>query len=212
MDIEECILTRRSVRKYKSTKVDIDKIAKILEAGRNAPSCGNVQNWVFIVVDDEDKKKAIAEACFEQYWIAQAPAVIVISAKPEEASRYYGIRGERLYTVQNAACAAENMILMAHGIGLSSCFVSAFDEDKIKGILGIVKEARPQVVLPIGYANEKPDIPSKYKLDNVAFINQWFGRIRDINAFLGYSSSAAIRKAVGHGKKALEKAKKKLQR
>ena len=94
METEECILTRRSVRKYKDVKVDIDKIGKILEAGRIAPSSGNIQNWMFILVDDESKRKAIAEACFQQHWMANAPIQIVVCSKPQEAQRYYGIRGE----------------------------------------------------------------------------------------------------------------------
>ena len=212
METEEAILTRRTVRKFKNVKVEWEKVGKILEAGRAAPSSGNIQNWAFIVVDDDNKKKSIADACFQQYWMAAAPVHIVICSKPAEAQRHYGIRGERLYSVQNCAAAAENMILMAHDQGLGTCWVGAFDEDKIRDILGIVKEARPQVILAIGYADEEPLTPSKYKLDNVVYINKWWGRIRDINAFLGYSTSAKIREIAASGKEALEKARKKLQR
>jgi len=211
METEECILTRRSVRKFKKVLVDMDKIGRILEAGRSAPSSGNVQNWMFIVVDDETKRKKIAEACFEQYWMADAPYHIVICSKPHEVQRYYGIRGERLYSVQNAAAAAENMLLMAHDQGLGGCWVGAFDEDKVKSILGIVKEARPQIIIPIGYASEEPLTPSKFKLDNVVYFNKWWGRIKDINLFLGYNPSAKIRRWIGSGQKALEKARKKIQ-
>jgi nitroreductase len=211
METEECILTRRSVRKFKKVLVDMDKIGRILEAGRAAPSSGNVQNWMFIIVDDETKRKKIAESCFEQYWMADAPVIIVVCSKPHEVQRYYGIRGERLYSVQNAAAVAENMLLMAHDQGLGACWVGAFDEDKVKDILGIVKEARPQVIIPIGYADEQPLVPSKYKLDNVVYWNKWWGRIKDINLFMGYNSAVKIRHLVGAGEKALEKARKKIQ-
>lgn len=212
METEECILTRRSVRKFKNVKVDFEKIGRILEAGRAAPSAGNVQNWMFIVVDDENKIKAIAEACFNQYWIANAPILIVICGKPQEVERHYGIRGERLYSVQNCAAAAENMLLMAHDQGLGSCWIGAFDEDKVKDILGIVKEARPQVLLPIGYADEEPLIPSKYKLDNVVYFNKWWGRVKDVDVFLGYNTSAKLRRFFHSGKEALENARKKIQK
>ena len=212
MDTEECILTRRSVRKYKkNVKVDMEKLGRILEAGRAAPSSGNVQNWMFIVVDDEDKRKKIADACFKQYWMGDAAIQIVICDKPDEVKRHYGLRGERLYSVQNCAAVAENMLLMAHAEGLGSCWIGAFDEDKIKDILGIVKEARPQIILTIGYAAEQPHIPSKYKLDNVVYWNQWWGRIRDTDFFLGYGTSTKLRQWAKNGKKALEKATKKLQ-
>ncbi len=212
MDTEECILTRRSVRKFKKISVDWEKIGKILEAGRAAPSSGNVQNWYFIVVDDENKRKAIADACFQQYWLANAPIHIVVCSKPADAERYYGMRGERLYSIQNCAAAAENMLLMAHDQGLGACWIGAFDEDKIKETLGIIKEVRPQMVIPIGYADEEPLVPSKYKLDKIVYLNQWWGRIKDLNVFMGYSSSAKIREIVDSGKKALEKARKKIQR
>lgn len=212
METEECILTRRSVRRFRKVKVEMEKIGKILEAGRAAPSAGNVQNWMFIIVDDENKKRAIAESCFQQDWMADAPLHIVICSKPLEAQRFYGIRGERLYSVQNCAAAAENMLLMAHDQGLGACWVGAFDEDHVKDILGIVKEARPQVILAIGYASEEPLAPSKYKLDNVVYFNKWWGRIKDLNLFMGYNSSAKLRRWANAGKAALEKARGKLQK
>ena len=211
MNTEECILTRRTVRKYKKVKVDWEKIGRVLEAGRAAPSSGNLQNWIFIVVDDENKRKLIAEACFNQYWMADAPIQIVICSKPAEAERHYGIRGERLYSVQNCAAAAENMVLMAHDQGLGTCWIGAFDEDKIKDTLGIVKEARPQIILTIGYADEEPLTPTKYKLDNVVYFNKWWGRIKDIDVYMGYNPSANVRRVVNFGKRALEKARKKIQ-
>ncbi|GAG35892.1 unnamed protein product, partial [marine sediment metagenome] len=88
METEECILTRRSIRKFKNVKIDMEKIGKILEAGRAAPSSGNIQNWMFVIVDDEEKRKAIAEACFQQYWMAVAPIHIVICSKPQEVKRH----------------------------------------------------------------------------------------------------------------------------
>lgn len=211
METEECILTRRSIRKFKNVKVDMEKIGKILEAGRAAPSSGNIQNWMFVIVDDEEKRKVIAEACFQQYWMAAAPIHIVICSKPQEVKRHYGIRGERLYSVQNCAAVAENMLLMAHAQGLGACWIGAFDEDKIKDLLKIAKETRPQIIIPIGYADEKPLVPNKYKLDNIAFWNEWWGRAKDINVFLGYTTSAQIRRGIKKGKQALEKARKKIQ-
>ncbi len=211
METEEAILTRRTVRRYKKTKIEWEKMGKILEAGRAAPSSGNIQNWMFIVVDNEGKKKSIADACFQQYWMADAPFHIVICSKPQECARYYGIRGERLYSVQNCAAAAENMMLMANDQGIGTCWVGAFDEEKVKDILGIVKEARPQIILTLGYASEEPQIPSKYKLDNVVYFNKWWGRIKDIDVFMGHTTSAKLKNIVETGKSALEKARKKIQ-
>ncbi|MFC1800423.1 nitroreductase family protein [Nanoarchaeota archaeon] len=125
MDTWECIKTRRSIRKYKPVPVPRALVAKVVDAGRFAPSSGNLQNWKFIVVTDEGLKKAIAEACLEQYWMEKASVHIVMVAEPDKAKRFYGKRG-MLYTTQNIAAATENMLLCAHSIGLGACWVGAF--------------------------------------------------------------------------------------
>jgi len=68
MEVLECITTRRSIRKYLQKPVPWDHVSNILEAGRCAPSSGNLQNWKFIVVLDEGKRKALAEAALRQFW------------------------------------------------------------------------------------------------------------------------------------------------
>ena len=107
------IATRRSIRKYKDIPVEWTKMVDILEAGRCAPSCGNLQNWKFIVVTEPEAKHKVAEACVKQYWMEQAPVLIVICSNPDKAEKHYGVRGEKLYSVQNGAAAAMNMILAA---------------------------------------------------------------------------------------------------
>ncbi|MCK4522120.1 MAG: nitroreductase family protein [Nanoarchaeota archaeon] len=209
METEECILARRSVRKFKRVAVEWDKVGKILEAGCAAPTAGNLQNFKIIVVLEEDKKNTIAEACFQQHWIRDAGVILVICAEPEKAKRHYGIRGERLYTIQSCAAVAENMLLMAHDQGLGSCWVGAFDEDKVKSELSIVKEARPQIILPIGYSDEKLLPPHKYKLENFVYFEKWWGRIKDMDVFMG-ATGGRHRRLIEKGKEALEKVKKKI--
>jgi len=211
MDTIECIMTRRSVRKFKEQPVEWEKIGKILDAGRYAPSSGNLQNWKFIVVSDPEKRKAIAEAALNQHWIAVAPYIIVIIAEPEKATRFYGIRGERLYTIQNCAAVAENMLLAAHSLGLASCWIGAFDENKISSILGVVKEVRPQIILPIGYPDEVEEPPQKFRLENITYIEQWWGRAKDIEAYLG-RTSGKVMKYIDKGGEILKKIDKKLRK
>jgi len=132
MDVLECIKTRRSIRKFLDVPVEWEKVTQIVDAARCAPSAGNLQNWKFIVVLNEDKRKSIAEACVHQLWMGKAPVHIIVCAEPERAKRFYGIRGERLYTIQNCGAAIENALLTAHSIGLAACWVGAFDEDMVK--------------------------------------------------------------------------------
>lgn len=213
MEVFDCIRTRRSVRKFLQVPVEWDKVGTILDAGRYAPSAGNLQNWQFLVVIDAEKRKKIAEAAAQQYWMADAPIYIIICIKPDTGEKYYGIRGERLYNVQCGGAVAQSMLLMAHAIGLASCWVGAFDEEKVKRICQIPDRARPQVILPIGYADDNPPIPPKLTLENVTFLNRYgenAGRVLDLYGTLGYSSHK-VEEFIKKGKKMLDKGVDKLE-
>ena len=106
MEVLECIKTRRSIRKYLDKPLPWELIANVMEAGRYAPSAGNLQNWKFIAVMSEGRRKAIAEASLQQYWMEQAPVHIVICSEPEKGEMHYGKRGKENYTIQNSAAAA----------------------------------------------------------------------------------------------------------
>ncbi|HLD06184.1 MAG TPA: nitroreductase family protein [Candidatus Nanoarchaeia archaeon] len=207
MDVWDCIRTRRSIRKFRDIPVEWDKVGQIISAGRYAPSAGNLQNWQFMVVTDADKRKQIAEASGQQYWMQDAPLFIIVCMKNQIMEQYYGIRGERLYSIQNGAAAAENMMLMAHALGLGSCWVGSFDEEKVKRVCQIPDRARPQVVIAVGYADEQPPIPPRLTLENVTYLNKYgenSGRIADPYGSLGHSAHK-VQAAVQEGKRMLDK-------
>ena len=206
MDVMEAIKKRRSVRKYLDVPVEWDKIGEVLEAGKAAPSSGNIQNWKFVVVNDKEKRRKIAQACLQQSWMANAPVHIVVVAEPEPAVMHYGVRGERLYTVQNCAAAVENMLLAATSVGLGSCWIGAFDEDMLKRAIGCTERVRPQAVVTIGYADERPPEPTEYTLEDVTYLNKWKTGctvMREPDIAMGYYSSK-VEKAVDSGKGFLE--------
>tara|TARA_B100000315_G_C14549333_1_gene574920 strand:- start:472 stop:1119 length:648 start_codon:yes stop_codon:yes gene_type:complete len=188
MEVTDCILSRRSVRKYLDISVERDKIGVIMEAGKAAPSAGNIQNWKFLLIENADKRKKIAEACLQQWWIAKAPSIIILVAEPDKVRQFYGIRGERLYSPQGCAAAAMSMLLEAHNQGLGSCWIGAFDEGKIKSLCNIPEQARPQAIITIGYPDENPPPPPEFSLEEVMFFRDFGGqpnRIEDIPAYLG---------------------------
>ncbi len=169
----QAIFSRRSIRKYLDVPVEWDKIGDVVRAGMMAPNSGNLQVWRFVVVRNQEKRRAIAEACLQQYWIEQAPVHIVIFAKLEKMSQYYGIRGVRLYSIQDCAMAAMNMMLAAHELGLGTCFVSAFEEEAMTRIFKLPDNVRPQGVITLGYPDEKPDVPSKYRIETLTGIENY---------------------------------------
>ena len=88
MDVTEAILKRRSIRNWKSDPVKKEKIEKVLEAGRRAPSWGNTQPWRFIVVQDKAKIEELAnKVAAGQPQVAGAPVVIVCCGVSEAFSR-----------------------------------------------------------------------------------------------------------------------------
>ena len=87
MDTSAAILKRVSIRKWKPVPVEREKIEKVLEAGRRAPSWGNSQPWRFIVVQDKAKKEELAKAAGEQPVVSNAPVVIVCCGSMEDFSR-----------------------------------------------------------------------------------------------------------------------------
>ncbi len=188
MDAIECIRTRRTIRKFMDVPIPFDTIANIVDCGRLAPSCGNLMNFKFVVVFDPGKRRALAEASLQQYWMATAPVIVVVVAEPVVAKRYYGIRGERLYSVQNVSAAAQNILLAAHSYGLGACWIGGFDENMVKRVCGIPDEHRPQVMIPIGYPDEKNPMPPKFPIENVFYFNAWRSRIKDVVSYFGWTS------------------------
>ncbi len=202
--IIDCIRTRRSVRKYKDQPVPWGDVVAIMQAGKYAPCAGNIFNIKFLVVKSDAKRKQIAEACVQQYWMEIAPIHIVIVTEPEHMERYYGSRGGRMYTMQGAAAAIENMLLTAHSIGLGACWVGAFDEEEIRRILNLPEHVNVNAVITIGYPDEKPEPPVKQRIEHIMYFEKWWGRIEGPKTGLGYWSPY-LSKGLHETKKALQK-------
>ncbi len=152
MDFWQVIKKRHSVRSFDSQKDVSDKdIKKIIEAGKMAPSAGAIYPTNFLIIRDQKTKIEIAEAALGQYFISEAPVVIVVVADIEKTASRYGQRGRNLYAIQDAAAATENLLLAATALGLGTCWVGAFDEDKISQILKLEKSQRPLAIIPVGY-------------------------------------------------------------
>jgi nitroreductase len=205
MDVYEAVLKRRSIRKYMDQPIEWEKLGRIIEAGRLAPCAGNLQPWKFVVVTEKELRKQLSEACLKQYWMQSAPVHIVVCAEITKLSRFYGIRGERLYSIQSCAAAAESMILMATSLDLATCWVSAFDEEMIKRILRIPDFVRPQVIITVGIGDEVVPEPPKYTVTDVTFLQYYESRRRDPLGTMGFTSHH-VEKALKNTKDFLENA------
>lgn len=197
METIDAIRGRRSIRKYLNKPVEWWKLAEVLDAGKYAPSSGNLQNWSFIVVEDIERKKAISEFSLQQYWMAEGTFIVVCS-RMDMIKQYYDVRGEMLYSIQNCAACIQNMLLRAYDLGLGSCWVSAFDEDAVKRILKIEGDIRVQTIVIVGYSDQKVEMPARHELRELCYFEEW-----------GLSKDDSIWPLAKH--KAVEKSKKGLK-
>ena len=201
MEFMKLLQGRRSTRKYLPIPVEFEKIMTIMDGMKYIPSSGNLQDWKFIVVVDKEKRQIISDCCLEQDWIAKAPVHIIVVADVDRNRTFYGIRGERLYVIQDSAVAATYIELIAQDMGLGACWVGGFDESRMKELLQIPGDNRPQVVITLGYTDEMPLEKQSLSLYDYTFLEKYGGRIADINEFMQWYSPR-VQKAAGQGKAA----------
>jgi len=163
MDVFTAISQRCSVRAYKPTDVEEDKLKKVLEAGRLSPSASNRQDWKFIVVKDKGSRKKLAKAAFGQSFIGEAPVVIVACGTEPKTMLACG---QPAHTV-DVSIAFAYMILQAYELGLGTCWIGAFSEDEAKKILSIPEPIRVVGMTPLGYPDQPPSQKSRKTLDQV---------------------------------------------
>jgi len=171
-DVIEAIEQRRSVRSFTKEPVPEATVGRLVEAALRAPSAGNLQPWKLVVVFKEETRQALAGACYHQSFIADAPVSIVVCLQPGKSAKVYGQRGEDMFQHQDVGAAIENMLLAATGYGLVTCWVGAFDEDKISQILELGGDLRPVAIIAVGYSQEDPrPIPRRNPDDVVKVIH-----------------------------------------
>ncbi len=169
LEVFECISKRKSVRSYTKKQVPKEVLEKVLDAALLAPSAGDIHPYRIVVVTDEEKIRRIAEAALNQVFIAQAPVVIVYLVSIEEASAY-GRRGVELYSLLDVGASMENLMLAATSLGLSTCWVGAFDEKRVEEIVKAPKGYRAVSITPLGYSDHVPRaIPPPPKSEKVYY-------------------------------------------
>ena len=165
MSVLDAIKKRSSIRNYKGDSIPEDLLLRVLEAVRLAPSAKNLQPWKFIIVKDKYLKEKLAEAASDQYFIAQAPIIVVGCGFPDDCYTRMG-RYMKSWPV-DVTIALEHLILEAQEEGLGTCWIGAFDEEKVKSILNIPGNVKVLAMTPLGYPNEKPSFGGRKKLDEI---------------------------------------------
>jgi len=155
MELMEVIKTRHSVRAYENREVDDEKLERILEYARLAPSARNSQCWNFVVVKDKGTIERLGEACgLLNPWLKRAPLIIVGCANPGTSVSRNGMD----YYLVDLAIAMEHLVLAATDQGLGTCWVAGFSEEKVKEVLGVPKGVKAVAMTPVGYPSEKESV------------------------------------------------------
>ena len=156
--ILELIISRQSDRKYSDKPVEKEKLDRIIEAGRMAPSACNSQPWKFIVVTDHELVVKIAEAASAKLigmnsFVAQAPVILVIvREKPNMSSKVGATIKNKDYSLIDIGIATENICLQAKAEGIGSCIIGWFDERMLRKLLLIPRSKRVELIITMGYS------------------------------------------------------------
>lgn len=148
MNFYDAVKTRRSVRHYRGTPVPPEKLDRIWEAVRWAPSACNLQPWRFLLVKSAEMRERTRRVL--QDWVITAPLVVVALGNRETAWRRDGVS---IHAV-DVAIAMEHLVLAAAAEGLGSCWICAYNRKALQDALDLGPEWEAVAVTPLGYADD----------------------------------------------------------
>ena len=148
MDFYQTVTSRRSVRVYTRSPVPQDKLNRIWEAVRLAPSACNLQPWRFLLVRSSEARARIAPIF--QDWVINAPVIVIALGNRKTA---WQRDGESIHPI-DVAIAFEHLALAAAAEGLGTCWICAFDRQALRRALALEPEWDPVAVTPLGFAND----------------------------------------------------------
>lgn len=167
MEYFDLISQRYSVRSYKPEAVEEDKLRRILEAARLAPTACNLQPFKLVVMPTKKHMEALKRICRAPFF-TQAPLVIGIYADNAEA----WVRSDgKAYADVDAAIVMDHIVLAATDLGLGTCWVGAFNEEAAIDAANLGDGYEPVAFTPLGYpASSRPARQRKPLEDIVVYL------------------------------------------
>jgi len=171
MDFYEVIKSRRSVRKFDPNKtIPQEVLERVLEAGRIAPSASNRQPWRFLVVKSPKARKQLCQS-YKQEWLKDAPLILVVIGNKEES---YIRSGDNHNSIEvDLTIAMDHMILAAANEEVGTCWIIAYDPDKLKEFLHLKDNEYVSCITPLGYPPDdykKREMPAKKDFSEIVEI------------------------------------------
>lgn len=195
MNALDSIMTRRSTRRFKKDMPETEKLEKIVEAGRYAPSGGNNQTTHFFVIQNEELLKELAEAAQKAFAAMEAeegmyPSMLssVLQSKKGGYVFHYNApvlivtanRKDYGNNIADCACALENMMIAANELDLGSCWINQLkwlnEEPDILAVFrkyGLKEDERIYGALAVGYADTPDGLPERTPLPRKGNEAEW---------------------------------------
>jgi nitroreductase len=169
MDFLELARKRYSVRSYKPAHVEREKLDRILEAARLAPTAVNIQPFQLIVIQTANREAELL-SIYNKKWFIQAPIVICACGLP---GRSWVRKDGKNYNDVDVAIVMDHLILAATAEGLGTCWIGAFNPVAAKEVLGLPVGVEPIVFTPLGYANDRPTAKKRKALGELVRYESW---------------------------------------
>jgi len=162
VEILKLIKGRRSVRRFTEKKVSPEALRTLIESAVWAPSGSNAQAWEFVVLESfEDKGLMDRLTPFLPGLSETPPAMIWLCVDMEKEKAKAGKLGVEVMGIMDISMAAQNIMLLAHGMGMATCAIRGFNEDVVRLALELPEHISPELLLVLGYPKEPGVAPAR---------------------------------------------------
>ena len=170
-DFMDVIKGRRAVRKFEDKEIPEDMLNQVLEAVQWSPSWANTQVWEIIVVKDPVTKENLSQKLSPKNpstrAVANAPVVLAVCGKLKTSGYFNDQAITTLgdWFMFDLGLATQSLCLAAHGLGLGTVIIGAFDVIGAEEILGVPEGYSLVTILPLGYPNQDPPPPKRREVN-----------------------------------------------
>ena len=168
MSILDIIRKRYSCRAYQDRSIEKEKLDKIFEAARLAPSAKNMQDWRFVVVTEKEKRRKIAQATNKAEIFEKAAAIIVACSNSAHIMKC----GQPIGPI-DVAIALEHIALQAAELGLGTCWIGSFSPEIVRQAAAIPDDVTIIELMAIGYPADRPKEPQREPVGKIVCYEKW---------------------------------------
>ncbi len=168
MGVFDAIASQRAVRRFAERPIEPEKLERILDAGRRAPSSMNEQRWSFVVVTDRERLRELARlGDYADHIAGAAAAVALVTPEPTE-----DWEGESI--AFDLGHCAQSLMLAAWELGIGSVHAAVYDEPQARELLGYPEGWRCDYLLSLGYPASPPSGQGRRKsLEELVHRERW---------------------------------------